>query len=1133
MNALALMAHEARAELRAGLRSGIVGLVFLGLAGYLLMSLTNADYVQKMGAADIPRNAPSLVYLMSTGCMFFLFFAWAWVFAQPLLRDRQASLHEIVLSMPNSLQALLWGRFIGAALVGALLAGSLIVAFIATPLLGWMGMVPAGSITAPPWRALLFAWVWLLIPAGTGIGALYYLATLRTRSVAGAFGLSALLMLLWMFAVVVLKGGHINPTLAAALDPSLFTYAQTQIETWTPLQKTRDLLPLTPQFLLNRALWGVAPLLLLYWALRRVARESLVLERPARRRRAGLAAASAAEASGRSARGPAPGAIGTPRWASALWLETRWQLRQILRGRGWWAAVAVLLAMGVLSAFVHGVWHAEGPMLPRPDMLLPLLKSAVFLVIAFIVAAMVGLISRRDHVEGFDGMFDATPAPVWLRPFARALAAVVVTLALAMLPGISAVLATAVAAPAALNLVDPLLYQTLVMAPPLIELAVLVFLVHALCRRSGVAYTLSMLLTFFFVLNHELGLVDHPLYEFGIPAHMKLSALTGWTPWWSYVLTLDGYKIGLSALLVALAALVLPRGVDSRRRGGLAQARARLRGPAGALAALAIVAMLGLGALLRAGLNERGGYHPLAEGQREDAAWEREWLGRAGAYAVAGGDLRLQADPRTATLSGEWELRGVRAANGALHAELPAGFALQEASVGGRAVRADIRHDHLALSLGECGRSAPGCAVRLRWTVAPPVWTSEGDTPWLSRAGLWLRAQDAAPRLGLDPQRVLRSPADRTRLGLRADPLLPVAAVAVAADAIAPAGEWNWSVRVAGEPAEIAHGRGNGPLAFAAQWSADAATTHAGNLRVVHDRSRTDSALGVGTDVRDMQACVRRRLGRAGQVDSVVQWPRGLGDPGLFDRTLVLPEEPSWDVADAGVGRSLRRARIATALARRQLAADADLREGEGAVWLQEGAAGAVGLLCVGDEDGLAAMDQVLVREADRTAQALAGSEAPVGAVALARAAGWAQRYAPLASLEWAAQQTPQDFAALTRAIAAAEPLPAALRERSGERSAAALLGPPLASQLSRVNDADGIRVEGRRWRWRDGGWTPVEHAAARYRLLVRRGGVVALLPEPAAYPRYPLDSDGLLLDAWPSYQRAPQQALLRPAAAH
>lgn len=257
MNTVALLLREAWVEVRAGLRSGIPLLVFLGLTGYLLMSLTNADYVQKMGASDIARNAPSLIYLMSCGCMFFLFFAWAWVFAQPALRDRKAQLEEVLLALPLSLPALLWGRFIGAALVGGLLASALIIGFLVSPVLGWLGWVPAASIGAPVWSALAFAWVALLLPVSTGIGALYYLLALRSRGLAAPFALATVLMLLWMFAVVVLKGGHINPLLAASLDPSLFTFTQAQVETWSTAQKSQSLLALTPGFWLNRALWCV------------------------------------------------------------------------------------------------------------------------------------------------------------------------------------------------------------------------------------------------------------------------------------------------------------------------------------------------------------------------------------------------------------------------------------------------------------------------------------------------------------------------------------------------------------------------------------------------------------------------------------------------------------------------------------------------------------------------------------------------------------------------------------------------------------------------------------------------------------------------------------------------------------
>jgi hypothetical protein len=66
---------EAWDEFRFGVGSGIVLLMYAVLVGYLLLVLANADYLRDMGAVDIPRNAPSLVYLMTSGITFFLLFA--------------------------------------------------------------------------------------------------------------------------------------------------------------------------------------------------------------------------------------------------------------------------------------------------------------------------------------------------------------------------------------------------------------------------------------------------------------------------------------------------------------------------------------------------------------------------------------------------------------------------------------------------------------------------------------------------------------------------------------------------------------------------------------------------------------------------------------------------------------------------------------------------------------------------------------------------------------------------------------------------------------------------------------------------------------------------------------------------
>jgi len=97
---------------------------FVGLILYLLMMLTNADYLREMGAVGIPRNSASLIHLMISGLMIWLLFVWAWLFAQAITRDRSANLHEVVLAAPLSLRALLLGRWLGAVGAACLLASS-------------------------------------------------------------------------------------------------------------------------------------------------------------------------------------------------------------------------------------------------------------------------------------------------------------------------------------------------------------------------------------------------------------------------------------------------------------------------------------------------------------------------------------------------------------------------------------------------------------------------------------------------------------------------------------------------------------------------------------------------------------------------------------------------------------------------------------------------------------------------------------------------------------------------------------------------------------------------------------------------------------------------------------------------
>ncbi|MBK1648026.1 ABC transporter permease [Rhabdochromatium marinum] len=1091
---MSALRHEALDELRAGLRSGVVGLIYVVLVGYLLMVLTSSDYLRDMGAVDIPRNAPSLVYLMTSGDAFFLFFAWAWVFAQPIVRDHSARLSEVVFAAPISLSGWLTARFLGALGVALLLGSSQIVGFLVAPVLEWLGAVPPGSMGPTPWGPLLWAWLVFTLPLAVGAGALYTIAAIRTRGLVGPFTVAAGLMTFWMVGMIVLKGAEVSPWLATLVDPSGFAEAEHQVEHWTPQEKSTALLAPTPRLILSRLLWCLVPLALLWLTFRRTTREALVVEPAARD--PGSRTARPSRTAARWVAEP----VTAPSWWSALRDEALWQLRQVLLRPRLWAALAFLTVLAMVGAFYHVVQHAEGPLVPRPERVAPMLTEMFFLIITFAVAGLVGITARRDHQIGLGEMFDATPAPAFVRLLGRLVAVFALTLILALLPGIGALLTTALIAPASLNLTIPLGYQLLVLAPALLELAAVTVLLHALIRAPGPAYAASVLAAFVMVVNYETNLISYPPLQIGIPVHITLSGLTGFSPWLEQVVLSGAFKGALVILLLALAAAVTPRGTETGWSMTWPLFRQRIRGTAGVVAGGAMLVLLLLSVVLHQGYRVKGSLEPLAVSLAKDARWEQHWLAAPAPFSVTGGNLVLRLDLGARSLEGHWTITGVQADGGLLHAELPNGFSLHSARVQGQPTPAIVEDDHLALQLGACPTN--GCTVELAWSQVQSGWNAEARPAWLLHDSYWLHASEVLPQLGLDPKRVLRVPADRAEQGLRPRIALPEDRAAVSIDAAAPAGRWHWRVELvdAGEE-RGSGGLIEGPFDFAAAWQLDAQRSVHGETVFIHDATRTITAAQIAADLVAMRACIARRLGAAPAVSEVFQWPRGLEESTLAGDRLLLAEDPHWDVTDTGVGRWLRRATIASALARRQVRDATDLHQGSGSLWFSHSIPGALGLLCVADSDGIDAFAAVMEREADTVTQALAASAVPVGALLSARTDDWAGDYAPLAALDWTARQTPASFTALFAEIRNSQKLAVTLATWVGEPTGTLILGTPNASDLHVTGLPES--VFGTRWHWHNGGWRMSNQAVEPW--------------------RYQQQAPWLYLDAWPGYERSPQ----------
>lgn len=1109
---------EAWQELRDGLRGSLVPLMFVGLVGYVLLTMVHADYLRQLGATDVPRNSPHFVYLMTSGQAFWLIFAWAWVYAQAVTRDRAATLHEIVLTAPLSLRGLLLVRFAGATVLACLLGASTAIAVLLVPVLGTAGLIPADAVGPVPIGATLHAFALFVFPSAVGLGALYLVAALKSRSLAGPFGAAAAVVLAWMAAMVVLQGGDISPGIATLIDVSGFAEAKLQTDHWTPLEKATAWLRMSPPLLLNRMLWTALPLLLLSWTLYRLRREDLVLERDVAARAARRSPAKPAVP------GPAPPAVVMrPAWWRALLTEARWQFSV---SAGSWAFRLILIVWivtGVAGAYAHLTAHAEGPLVPRAQLLAPFLADLCYVFIVFLIAGFVGTMSRRDALTGFGEIVDATPAPLAVRVLGRAVAAVVLMVLFALVPTVSAWIVMALSAPA-FDPWTPLAINALQVAPALCELGMLTFLIHAAVRSAGTAHALSMVVAFIAIVNHEIEVVPYPPAQIGIPAHVSLSELTGWGPWLGLVLASDALKLGVMLLALAVAWLTWRRGTDLRAADRWRAFIHRARGSAGVLAAIAIAIVTLSAWMLYERLVVRGEYASVADRDAEDGAWEARWWGQAAPYSVQGGQVIAQLDPSRKEARIRWRLEGVRS-EGGLHAEMPHGMSVEGATVDGAARAVVVAHDHMSIDLGPCAME--GCLVELDLRVDVDDWPIDAP-PWLHSSGIWARAENLLPRLGYDPGRLLRAPRVRQVLHLPAS-AAAVAGGALAAElAVAPAGNWRWSVEVKGAGTAIAFsGATEGPLDFATVWLPQSPLRlEQAGLSIWHGWAHAGVAREVLEDVQAMGDCVAKLVEGVPKVQDVLQVPRDLGHMALHGGVLWIPESDGWDVGPHGVGRWMRRAAIAQTLAARALADAARLRTEPGARWLLDGVAGWAGLECVRRVDGADAWWTLMSRHSEHMVEAMGALSAPVTSLAADGAVPWVDAYAPQATFGWVQsigeEQARKAISAIVQATRQGVPIVSAVREAVGDSTAAVLMGGPVASDLvvgARQNSQ--VEIRGQRWGWERGGWTSLATAPR-----------VLLLPELPEQPGRDLgaapvaastDQSIVALDAYPAFERSPK----------
>lgn len=1103
-------------EIRAGLRGPLFTITAIGFTLYVLMVLTNADITRGFGAI---RNSAAVVYRFSTFMSMYMFFVWAWVFGQSVLRDRSMHLHENVLSSPTNLPTLLFSRYLGASVVAFLLGAVVPLSIFLLPINAWFGLVPSADVGAAPILPVLLSLVLFVLPTALGIGALFISSALWMRSVAGPFALAAFLMLIWMLSLIVFRNGDISDTIGSLIDPTVYNEVARQISDLTPNEKTNYLIHITPFYLMNRLVWVLLPIALLVLVLRRLKHEHLLMDKGKGKLKDSLSQESF------QTKNIAKKVIVNKKtsWLKALFYEALWHLRLSLQNRGILVALSVLLIMSVGGSVINVLQNGQGPIIPHVEYLLSFFRGFSYLILVFIVAGFVGILMRRDQREGFNEMFDTTSEPLSIRVLGRILAAFLLTVALGLFPALTVWIIMGIGG-MAISWWEPLIYQVVAVMPALLEICALAILSHSLIRNAGAAYGVSMMFGFAALMNAELGLLTYPPAHIGIPIGLSLSSLSSWEPWLLSLFSRDLLKIGVVFIIATLAWLSWIRGTDFSLTTRWRMAYARL----GSVAPLALVGVLLItvpGTILYQKFIVHGEYKSLKDEIAEAAAWEKEWWNKGSAYSVEGGEIEIKVNPANRSFEATWKLDNVTSSNGLLLGSLPHSVNISSATVDGKKVTPDIAYDYFSLPLNNC--PSKGCSVELNLSAKFQDWSADNVQSWLLPSGVWLRAENVLPTLGLDPQRRLHIPAEREEYDLtKLENNLPQDAMQ-AADTVAPKGSWHWNVEIGGEGVSSqSSGSLNAPLDFAMVWLPTTPNQMNKNgIEVWYGDTYEQAAKDILEDTQLMAEHVNSLLGQVPEVKYIVQAPRKMGEIVQYGQTLWLPENLGWDLASKGPGRERRRAAIASALSRHLLLQATDLHTEDGAEWLLSGVSGWIGMESLRRSDGEHAWMAEQNWQAKELSSALGkGLKAPIVSVKDAKKAQWLKPYTALSTLNWANAQGAEKTSALVKEmlikVQNGESIPDALVALAGEGTAHHLLGMPMVSDISLgIDKQQKIQIKAKRWQWHDKGWELIEAPKEVLQLI---GDKVKLinLKEP-----FELDTNQtfILFDSLPSVERTPK----------
>ena len=604
-------------EFKYQIRSPVfwVGVFFFALISFGLVASAN---VSLGGGGAIHKNAPWALGLGSLAfSLWFMLITTAFV-ANVVVRDDETGFGPIVRSTPISKFSYLMGRFTGAYGAAALAFLSVPVGMFIGTLMPWVDQETLGPNNVADYA---YAWFLLGLPSVLLTSALFFTVATVTRSMMWSY-VGVIVFLVAYIILNVIVGRKPEWELGAAFGEPFGTQAFAYVtKYWTVDEKNAGLPPFTGVLLANRLICiGVSlAFLAIGFKLYRSGARGAKLKKHQK-----LQVLAARAPAAPPAEGPLPKPVfGAATLRAQIWARTRFEMAQVFKS----PAYAILLVIGLIFSFVtlflSGELYGVHPYPTTRNMVLALSQGLLGILVYVIATYYAGELVWRERDRKIHEIIGASAVPDWAFIFPKMFALGLVMVSTVLISVVAGLVVQTLRGYTDYQFGEYLFWYVLPSSLDYALVAVLAIFLAVVSPHKFVGWGLMVVFILSTIVLTSLGFGDR-LYHFGSEPNVPLSDMNGQGRYWRAALWFQGYWTAFSVLLAILSYCLWRRGAETRLAPQLKALPRRLRGPAGVVAGLALVAFVGLGGFIFYNTHILNHYRSNIDGEKMQAAYERD-----------------------------------------------------------------------------------------------------------------------------------------------------------------------------------------------------------------------------------------------------------------------------------------------------------------------------------------------------------------------------------------------------------------------------------------------------------------------------------------------------------------------------